>query len=156
MKPSDVAYLPELPAHDPEIEEINAEAFGPGRFTRAAYRIREGGPHDRALSFVAQYDGKVIASVRMRPCAEPRSGTPKSDSSVGAKSLKDARSPDALRIPGPKRTKGTRAQSGSPPPCVPFIVIPWSAITNSVASGSASCSWWMKSSIRRARRRYIG
>ncbi|MCC0039663.1 MAG: N-acetyltransferase [Brucellaceae bacterium] len=65
MKPSDVAYLPELPAHDPEIEEINAEAFGPGRFTRAAYRIREGGPHDRALSFVAQYDGKVIASVRM-------------------------------------------------------------------------------------------
>ena len=26
---------------------------GPGRFARAAYKIREGGPHERALSFVA-------------------------------------------------------------------------------------------------------
>jgi predicted N-acetyltransferase YhbS len=60
-----VTYLPELPAHDPEIDEINEEAFGPGRFTRAAYKIREGGPHERALSFVAMHDGVVIASVRM-------------------------------------------------------------------------------------------
>lgn len=65
MNPSDVAYLPEAPEHDPEIEEINAEAFGPGRFTRAAYRIREGGPHERSLSFVATDAGAVVASVRM-------------------------------------------------------------------------------------------
>ena len=38
---------------------------GPGRFARAAYKIREGGPHERALSFVAIHDGAVIASVRM-------------------------------------------------------------------------------------------
>ncbi|MGO4842966.1 GNAT family N-acetyltransferase, partial [Rhizobiaceae sp. 2RAB30] len=37
----------------------------PGRFVRAAYKIREGGPHERALSFVAMHDGAVIASVRM-------------------------------------------------------------------------------------------
>jgi len=60
-----VIYMPELPAHDPEIDAINEEAFGPGRFTRAAYKIREGGPHDRQLSFVALHDGIVIASVRM-------------------------------------------------------------------------------------------
>lgn len=60
-----IAYLPELPAHDPEIDAINEEAFGPGRFTRAAYKIREGGPHERSLSFVATHDGSVIASVRM-------------------------------------------------------------------------------------------
>lgn len=48
MTADDVAYLPETPAHDPEIEAINEEAFGPGRFVRAAYRIREGGPHERA------------------------------------------------------------------------------------------------------------
>ncbi|MDH6234905.1 putative N-acetyltransferase YhbS [Mesorhizobium soli] len=60
-----VTYLPEMPAHDSEIELINEEAFGPGRFTRAAYKIREGGPHDRKLSFVATHDGIVIASVRM-------------------------------------------------------------------------------------------
>jgi predicted N-acetyltransferase YhbS len=65
MSVTDVVYLPEQPAHDPAIEEINAEAFGPGRYARAAYRIREGGPHDLSLSFVAAIDGEVIASVRM-------------------------------------------------------------------------------------------
>jgi predicted N-acetyltransferase YhbS len=60
-----VSYQPELPAHDPEIDAINEEAFGPGRFTRAAYKIRDEGPHERALSFVALHDGTVIASVRM-------------------------------------------------------------------------------------------
>jgi predicted N-acetyltransferase YhbS len=53
MSVADVVYMPEEPAHDPEIELINEEAFGPGRFARAAYKIREGGPHERALSFVA-------------------------------------------------------------------------------------------------------
>lgn len=65
----DVAYAQELAAHDPEIEVINAEAFGPGRFARAAYKIREGGPHRRDLSFVGLVDGKVVASVRMTPIA---------------------------------------------------------------------------------------
>ena len=69
MSPTDVTYLPESPAHDAEIDALNEEAFGPGRFARAAYRIREGGPHDRGLSFVAVRDGAVIASVRMTPVA---------------------------------------------------------------------------------------
>lgn len=69
MTPADVVYVTELAAHDLEIEDINAEAFGPGRFTRAAYAIREGGPHRRDLSFVALVDGQVIASVRMTPIA---------------------------------------------------------------------------------------
>ena len=69
MSLADVAYVPELPAHDPEIEHINAEAFGPGRFTRAAYHVREGGPHRRDLSFVALDGGAVVASVRMTPIA---------------------------------------------------------------------------------------
>ncbi|MEO4001383.1 N-acetyltransferase [Mesorhizobium sp. CAU 1732] len=69
MSTADVAYAPETAAHDLEIEDINAEAFGPGRFARAAYKIREGGPHRRDLSFVAIVDGKVIASVRMTEVA---------------------------------------------------------------------------------------
>ena len=69
MSLADIAYLPETPAHDPEIETLNEEAFGPGRFARAAYRIREGGPHERALSFVAVIGGAVVASVRMTPVA---------------------------------------------------------------------------------------
>ena len=47
MTLADVTYLPETPAHDAEIDAINEEAFGPGRFARAAYKIREGGPHER-------------------------------------------------------------------------------------------------------------
>ena len=57
----------ESAAHDAEIEHIHADAFGPGRYARAAFRIREGGPHDRTLSRVALKDGKVIASVRLTP-----------------------------------------------------------------------------------------
>ncbi len=62
---SELSYVQETALHDAVIEEINADAFGPGRFARAAYRIREGGPHERELSFVALADGAVIASVRM-------------------------------------------------------------------------------------------
>ncbi|MGH6763468.1 MAG: GNAT family N-acetyltransferase [Phyllobacterium sp.] len=67
MTIDDVVYVPELPVHDAAIEDINQEAFGPGRFVRAAYRIRERGPHDRALSFVALVGDEVVASVRMTP-----------------------------------------------------------------------------------------
>ena len=72
MNASDVIYLPEDPAHDPEIDHINEEAFGPGRFTRAAYKIREGGPHERSLSFVAIHEGAVVASVRLTRIAAGR------------------------------------------------------------------------------------
>jgi len=65
MTAADIAYLPEDPAHDPDIEAINEAAFGPGRFARAAYKIREGGPHERALSFVAFDGNELVASVRM-------------------------------------------------------------------------------------------
>lgn len=61
----DIAYAAETAAHDLEIDDINAEAFGPGRFARAAYKIREGGPHERHLSFVALDGGKVVGTVRL-------------------------------------------------------------------------------------------
>lgn len=67
MLQSDLLYTQENCVHDAEIEEINALAFGPGRFVRAAYRIREGGGHDRNLSFVALNDEQVIGSIRMTP-----------------------------------------------------------------------------------------
>lgn len=65
MIPADVVFVPETSAHDAEIEHINEEAFGPGRFARAAYKIREGGAHERRLSFVALHEGEVIASCRL-------------------------------------------------------------------------------------------
>jgi predicted N-acetyltransferase YhbS len=62
-----LVYLTEDASHDAVIEIINEEAFGPGRHVRAAARIREQGPHDRALSFVCTDNGEIIASVRMTP-----------------------------------------------------------------------------------------
>jgi predicted N-acetyltransferase YhbS len=61
------AYRREIPADDPVIEDLHARAFGPGRFARAAFRLREGVPHDPDLSFVATLAGRVVASVRLTP-----------------------------------------------------------------------------------------
>jgi predicted N-acetyltransferase YhbS len=67
MKNFGLVYLTEDASHDAVIELINEEAFGPGRHTRAAARIREQGPHDRTLSYICADNGETIASVRMTP-----------------------------------------------------------------------------------------
>ena len=67
MKNFGLVYLTEDASHDAVIELINEEAFGPGRHTRAAARIREQGPHDLSLSFICTDNGETIASVRMTP-----------------------------------------------------------------------------------------
>ena len=67
MTTLDLVYLTEDASHDAAINLINEEAFGPGRLTRAAERVREQGPHDRALSFICADAGETIASVRMTP-----------------------------------------------------------------------------------------
>lgn len=67
MNKHDLVYLTEDFSHHDAIELINAEAFGPGRFTKSSQRIREQGPHDRSLSFICADRGETIASVRMTP-----------------------------------------------------------------------------------------
>ncbi|MBO0905439.1 GNAT family N-acetyltransferase [Jiella sonneratiae] len=64
---NDVRYLPELAAHHAAIEAIADEAFGPGRFARAAERVREMASCDAQLSFVAEHEGAIIGSVRQTP-----------------------------------------------------------------------------------------
>lgn len=49
------------------IEELQAIAFGPGRFARTAFRIRERFPIDPSLSLVAEVDGVACGSVWMTP-----------------------------------------------------------------------------------------
>lgn len=67
MPIADYVFLTEDPSHDCVIDLINEEAFGPGRFARAAERVREQGPHERVLSFVCTDRGEVVGSVRMTP-----------------------------------------------------------------------------------------
>jgi predicted N-acetyltransferase YhbS len=50
-----------------EIQKLDERAFGPGRFTRTAYRLREGVAPEAALSCVASIGGMLIGSNIMTP-----------------------------------------------------------------------------------------
>jgi predicted N-acetyltransferase YhbS len=60
---------PERPSDDPAILALQHAAFGPGAYTRAAFRVREQAPHEPALSFVAERSGLLVGSVRLTPIA---------------------------------------------------------------------------------------
>lgn len=51
----------------PDIEALHAVAFGPGRFARTAYRIREGLPAFSPHCLAAFLDGQLAASLRFAP-----------------------------------------------------------------------------------------
>jgi predicted N-acetyltransferase YhbS len=55
----------EAPADFDAVETMQAQVFGPGRFARTAFRIREGVPADAETSFVAEIDGRIVGSVRL-------------------------------------------------------------------------------------------
>jgi predicted N-acetyltransferase YhbS len=57
-------------AEDAEaIDALVSSAFGPGRFAKSAYRLREGVDPDSRLSFVATENGTLRGSVRFWPIA---------------------------------------------------------------------------------------
>ena len=60
----DVTVRPATPEDLPAIQALQPRAFGPGRFTRAAYRIREGQPLLSRFCLVAVVPGQLIASIR--------------------------------------------------------------------------------------------
>ena len=67
LSSTSVHYLPDAPEHDAAVAMLADEAFGPGRFARAAERVRERAPHSRNLSFVAAIGPMVVAAVRQTP-----------------------------------------------------------------------------------------
>ena len=64
-KPADVQVRAATPDDLTAIDELAAEAFGPGRFTKTAYRIREGVPELTPLCRVLLMDDKLVAAVRL-------------------------------------------------------------------------------------------
>jgi predicted N-acetyltransferase YhbS len=58
---------PEASVDADAIERLHERAFGPGRFARTAYRIREGAPHLLDLSFTALVGTLLVGSVRLTP-----------------------------------------------------------------------------------------
>ena len=62
-----LTILPETPDDAPAIDHLNARTFGPGRFAKSAYRIREEVSHISALSFTARVGTLLVGSVRLSP-----------------------------------------------------------------------------------------
>jgi predicted N-acetyltransferase YhbS len=55
------------PADDEFVENLQALAFGPGRFAKAAFRVRERFPIDKSLSLIGEIGGVPVSSVWMTP-----------------------------------------------------------------------------------------
>ncbi|HBF60440.1 MAG TPA: GNAT family N-acetyltransferase [Methyloceanibacter sp.] len=55
---------PETEADIPALNALSATAFGPGRFVRSAYRVREGIAPVSGLSLTAWCEGRVAGGVR--------------------------------------------------------------------------------------------
>ena len=58
---------PERPEDGPAIEALLDVSFGPGRFAKTAYRLREGVEAIPALSYVAEEDGELRGTIRYWP-----------------------------------------------------------------------------------------
>lgn len=57
----------ERPEHAHEVDALIDAAFGPGRYAKAAERLREGNTPDLTLSMVAIEDGRVVGCSRIWP-----------------------------------------------------------------------------------------
>lgn len=58
---------PQTPADLAAVEKLDERAFGPGRFARSAYRLREGVEPDYNLSFIARVGTLLVGAIRMTP-----------------------------------------------------------------------------------------
>jgi predicted N-acetyltransferase YhbS len=63
--PKPVITRAAFPADLAAISELHGRVFGPGRFARAAYRVREGTPKITRFCHVAEMGNRLIASLRM-------------------------------------------------------------------------------------------
>jgi predicted N-acetyltransferase YhbS len=62
-----LSIRPELPSDDPAIERLHQRAFGPGRFARTAYRLREMAGEKAVFGFTAHVGTFLAGSVRLTP-----------------------------------------------------------------------------------------
>jgi predicted N-acetyltransferase YhbS len=62
-----LTILPETAADAVAIERLHERTFGPGRYARTAFRIREGAGHRLDLSFTARIGTLLVGSVRLTP-----------------------------------------------------------------------------------------
>lgn len=64
MSAPSLTITQEAPSDAPILSRLAANAFGPGRFARTAYRVREGVPPVAGLCLTGKHDGAVVGGVR--------------------------------------------------------------------------------------------
>jgi predicted N-acetyltransferase YhbS len=62
-----LTILPEAASDGPAIDRLHERTFGPGRYAKSAYRLREQVAHSLALSFTARVGTLLVGSVRLSP-----------------------------------------------------------------------------------------
>ena len=62
-----LTILPETPADAPAIERLHERTFGPGRFAKTAYRLREQAAPRPDLSFTARIGTLLVGSIWLSP-----------------------------------------------------------------------------------------
>ena len=67
MTEPSLTILPETPGDAVAIERLHERTFGPGRYAKSAYRLREGIAHQLDLSFTAWISTLLVGSVRLSP-----------------------------------------------------------------------------------------
>ena len=67
MSELSISIMPETLGDALAIERLHERTFGPGRYARTAYRIREGRGHMLDLSFTARIGTLLVGSLRLTP-----------------------------------------------------------------------------------------
>ena len=67
MSELSLTILPETADDALAIDHLHERTFGPGRYARSAYRVREGRGHLLALSFTARIGSLLVGSLRLTP-----------------------------------------------------------------------------------------
>ena len=67
MNDISLTILPETPGDAPAIERLHERTFGPGRFAKTAYRLREQATHRLDVSFTARTGTLLVGSVWLSP-----------------------------------------------------------------------------------------
>jgi predicted N-acetyltransferase YhbS len=62
-----LTILQETAEDGPAIERLHERTFGPGRYAKSAYRLREQVAHSLDLSFTARVGTLLVGSVRLSP-----------------------------------------------------------------------------------------
>ena len=64
---TDLTILQEAAEDAAEIDRLHERTFGPGRYAKSAYRLRERNEHLPELSFTARIGTLLVGSVRLSP-----------------------------------------------------------------------------------------